>query len=384
MLDELRVLSYDSMYPVDTGYNVRVMNLAKIMAAGFRKTTVYSIDNLQEYNGQYHGMELMQVKKYKSAIGKYLYYLSAYLHKDFVPACSPLAFKNVLPSTIYQIEGPYYYPLLKKLNIKKYVMNEHNVYWELHQFHAYSLKNKLYFRLTNRREYLNEIKAIENASHILTCSERDRSIILEHVPSAAGHVSVVPNCVDFESFDDYARHYVFQPGKVPKVLFMGTYGYDPNIDALYTICNIIAPGVGPDIQFIAAGKNPPQILHPDNVIFTGYVNDLKKAILDSDICIAPLRYGSGTRLKILEYMALGKPVISTSKGAEGIDYADGVNIIIEDDLSKYPVRIQELIEDEARMRRIGSSAKELIKNKYNWKHYQGDLIQIYERVANEN
>jgi glycosyltransferase involved in cell wall biosynthesis len=112
---------------------------------------------------------------------------------------------------------------------------------------------------------------------------------------------------------------------------MGLLSYPPNADAVRNICNIIAPDFDDAVEFIIAGNNPPKIKNkPKNVKFLGYVDDLKKHISKSDICIAPLMFGSGTRFKILEYMALGKLVVSTAKGAEGIDYTHDENIIIVD------------------------------------------------------
>jgi glycosyltransferase involved in cell wall biosynthesis len=373
------------MYPQETGATVRTLNLARLGSPGFGETTIFAVDNHTEYQGPYRGVNVVQTKKIRGIAGKYIYYLNAYLRRNFVPAYPPQAFEGRGKNTVYQIEGPYYYPLLRKYNVKKYVLDEHNVYWELHRFPAYySLKNKVYYKMTNRRELKNEIMALENATHILVCSERDQGLILERVPSAAGRISVIPNCVDYEGYEGYARQYVPEPGPSPKVLFVGTYAYDPNIDALYTICQVIAPRVGPRIQLVAVGSNPPAIPHPDNVVFTGYVEDLKKMILDCDVCIAPIRYGSGTRFKILEYMAMGKPVIATAKGAEGIDYTDGEDIIIENDLVKFPDRIRELVEDRARMDRIGAAASRLIRDKYSWSRYQADLRRIYESVAHEN
>lgn len=121
--------------------------------------------------------------------------------------------------------------------------------------------------------------------------------------------------------------------------------------------------------------------YPDNVLIMGYVDDIKREILNSDLCIAPLEHGSGTRLKILEYFAMGKPVISTSKGAEGIEYTPRKDIIIEDDIHKYPQIIETLIDDEKEKGRLGRNAKTLIKDKYDWKIYEKPLFKVYEELV---
>jgi glycosyltransferase involved in cell wall biosynthesis len=119
------------------------------------------------------------------------------------------------------------------------------------------------------------------------------------------------------------------------------------------------------------------------VHFSGYISNLKQVIAEADICIAPIRSGSGTRLKILEYMAMGKPVISTSKGAEGIEYTDGLNIIIEDTIDKYPEIIRQLLDDEKKRGALGREARKLIEEKYNWDLYRKPLEKIYRRVKEE-
>ncbi len=91
-----------------------------------------------------------------------------------------------------------------------------------------------------------------------------------------------------------------------------------------------------------------------------------------------LKYGSGTRFKIIEYMAMGKPVVSTSKGAEGIDYILNKNIIIEDNIDYFSERIQELIDSESKRKYIGKNAMDLIKQRYSWNLYQKSMNSIYE------
>jgi glycosyltransferase involved in cell wall biosynthesis len=98
----------------------------------------------------------------------------------------------------------------------------------------------------------------------------------------------------------------------------------------------------------------------------------------ADICIAPICSGSGTRLKILEYMAMGKPVISTSKGAEGIDYTHGLNIVIEDEIERYPEIIHQLVADETRCSDLGRNALKLVREKYDWQIYRKSLEKIYQ------
>jgi glycosyltransferase involved in cell wall biosynthesis len=170
-------------------------------------------------------------------------------------------------------------------------------------------------------------------------------------------------------------------GQRSRILFVGNPSHPPNADAVRLICQIIAPRSSGNYQFIITGKNPHAINPPENVQFVGYVRDIRETIAGADICIAPIRSGSGTRLKILEYMAMGKPVIATSKGAEGIEFTEGLNIIIEDEIQKYPVIIQQLLDDEKKCSALGREARKLICEKYDWDLYRKPLQKIYRDVT---
>ena len=245
---------------------------------------------------------------------------------------------------------------------------------------AYNLKEKIYNSVSCKRDKKIEINAIKNATHTLVCSERDKSKILEEIPEAEENISIIPNCVCFNEYDYYKKNYTRDKNGMLQILFMGSLNYGPNIDAVSLICTKIAPNFKKDIKFIIIGRNPPSFDYPENVEVLGYVDDVKKYLLDSDICICPLRYGSGTRFKILEYMAMGKPVISTFKGAEGIDYTNGVNIIIEDNIDEYPIIISELLGNKKRLSSIGKNAEILVQEKYDWILYKDTLRQIYEKA----
>jgi glycosyltransferase involved in cell wall biosynthesis len=165
-----------------------------------------------------------------------------------------------------------------------------------------------------------------------------------------------------------------------KVVFVGKLDYFPNQDAAALICTEIAP-FAQDIKFIIVGSGRMEnIKIPPNVHFTGYVSDTKPYVADADLCICPIRYGAGTRFKIIEYMALKKPVIATSKGAEGLEVTDGKNIIIEDKIENYPHIIKNLIFDAGDCERIGAAARKLIELKYDWQKYANVLRDVYEKT----
>jgi glycosyltransferase involved in cell wall biosynthesis len=206
---------------------------------------------------------------------------------------------------------------------------------------------------------------------------RDRDLLVSEVAEIRERISVIPNCVNAGDYEMVSR-----PGTIAgnpekgRILFVGLMDYAPNVEAARLICEIIAPRSS-GCRFDIVGKNPPKLRCPENVRFSGYVEDIRPVIANADICLAPIRTGSGTRIKILEYMAMGKPVIATSKGAEGIEYTDGRDIIIEDTIEKYPEIIRQLLDDEKRCSVLGREARKLVREKYDWELYRKPLERIY-------
>lgn len=382
MLNELRIFYPGQLYPEKkSGGYLRTINLAKLASEKF-KTSIYGIAEGKSYECKRDGINIIQEKKYKNIFGKFTHYSKGLISNDYSLMNSKRGFEDFDPKkTIFQLEGPYSYNLFKKKGIKKFVLDEQNVYWELSEFPNFDLKNRIYNKVASNRDRNIEINAIKEASHILTCSEIDKENIILEIPDSENKITIIPNCVDFKKYENYSKTKEEKEDS-SKILFMGTLSYQPNTDALYNICNIIAPDFDEKVKFIIVGKNPPKIKHPSNVKFVGYVEDINETIFNSDICIAPLRYGGGTRLKILEYMAMGKPVISTKKGAEGIDYVNNKNIIIEDNIKNYAHVIADLLKDEKTRNYLGKEAIRLIKSTYDWQIYKKTLNNIYNEVLN--
>jgi glycosyltransferase involved in cell wall biosynthesis len=158
----------------------------------------------------------------------------------------------------------------------------------------------------------------------------------------------------------------------------------PNVDAIDFFCKKAYPTLKkliPDIKFDVVGRDPKQTIQKLNedsdILITGEVPDVRPFISNSDVCIVPLRIGGGTRLKILEYFAMGIPVISTSVGVEGIDAINGEHLIIEDDISKFPDRIIELLNDQEFAKYLAKNGRKLVEEKYSWSQYGENLNQLY-------
>jgi polysaccharide biosynthesis protein PslH len=236
----------------------------------------------------------------------------------------------------------------------------------------------------------HELKFIQEFDHIFVVSENDRDIyISEGIPE--NKIGVIPNGVDCLSNNpnvlncNLSMHH-------PNILFMGKLSYFPNLSGLKIYLENAHPLIKkkvPKIKLYVVGKDCPDWLleyskNDSSVEIIGFVEDVKPYVLNSDVCIAPLTSGSGTRLKILEYMAMEKPVVSTSIGAEGLEIINGKNILIADQWNEFAEKIVILLEDEVLARKLGKNARMLVEELYDWKKIVEKQEKIYRMILSNH
>jgi len=219
--------------------------------------------------------------------------------------------------------------------------------------------------------------------YCVTVSEPDRKLLL----SANGNlrVCVSPNGVD-------TNHYRPLPDETTaaEILFVGNMGYEPNADAAVYFCREVLPLVRrevPDVKVWIVGIDPgPSVtrLGGDKVFITGAVPDVRPYYKRSRVCIVPLRAGSGTRLKILEAMALGRPVVSTSIGCEGLNATEGENLLIADDSKRFAEQIVRLLTDSEFRAGITQNARQFVTALYDWDVIAERLMNDFRQFAGQN
>jgi polysaccharide biosynthesis protein PslH len=157
-----------------------------------------------------------------------------------------------------------------------------------------------------------------------------------------------------------------------EVVYVGAFDWQPNVDAAVWLINEVWPLVlknYPGAHCTLVGKNPPPYLEKlasDSVTLTGFVPSVIDFINPAACGVVPLWVGSGMRFKILEAFALGKAVVSTTLGAEGIEITDGSDILIRDDPESFAEGIAAVLRDENLRRKLGKNARILVENKYAW------------------
>ncbi|MGD0056552.1 MAG: glycosyltransferase family 4 protein [Methanomassiliicoccales archaeon] len=272
------------------------------------------------------------------------------------------------------------------------VLDEHNVYWNMLK---YGIFDSPFFRgkiggtrvargtlgpwlLRRARQF--ERNAIEKAAKVIVTSEVDGEIIAKEIPSTRPKLTVIPNCVDVRTYALTQVNLSAEPYS-RKVVFVGRLDYEANADAVRIICDEIAPRFGNTVRFqIVGGPIPPLSKYPSNVEFLGIVRDIRPILQDADVCIAPLRFGSGTRIKIIEYLAMGKPVVTTPVGCEGLAVEDGRNILVAQDPADQARQIQQTLDDRQFASSIGREGRRLAEEKYDWRVYVPRLRSLYESI----
>ena len=168
-------------------------------------------------------------------------------------------------------------------------------------------------------------------------------------------------------------------------MYSGLIGWKPNEDAVlyfYDKIYSLLKEKLPDVKWFIVGKNPRQIIqklsvHDQSITVTGTVPEVKPYIEKCHVVVVPLRVGSGTRLKILEAMALGRAVVSTSIGCEGLEVTHGKNILIADEPQDFATQVVRLFNDEVLRRRIVNNARQLVESTYDWEIIEKKVAQCF-------
>jgi len=225
-----------------------------------------------------------------------------------------------------------------------------------------------------------EERAIGKFDGIVAVSDLERAWIHAHVANA--RIEVVPNGVDTKYF------YPCPVKRVsPTIVFTGVMDYPPNIDAAMWFCNEILPILQrevPNICFKIVGSKPTgkilELGKRQGVHVTGEVADIRPYVAESLAVVVPLRSGGGTRLKILQAMAMGCPVISTGLGAEGLEVTAGETILIANDAEQFVNYVLLLMKSPEVADRLGKAGRQLVTEKYDWEICLRRLENLYERL----
>lgn len=226
------------------------------------------------------------------------------------------------------------------------------------------------------------------AQHVIAVSERDREIIMRQFRLAPAKISVIPSGCSLDRLptDEEKARARREQGiseRALVIVFHGYYQYPPNREAFDVIERYLAPQlrtVNSNVLFLVGGTGAPTF-ERENVRSVGFIEDLPRFLAAGDIATVPISAGSGTRLKIFQYMNRGLPIVTTEKGIEGVAARNGEDALIVPRVDeRFVDKVACLLENERERARLGANARKLLEARYTWDTIGAQLLGVYKRV----
>jgi GT2 family glycosyltransferase/MoaA/NifB/PqqE/SkfB family radical SAM enzyme/glycosyltransferase involved in cell wall biosynthesis len=374
-------------YPVNKGGAVRIYNLSKYLAEQYN---IYLLTLI------HHEDELSHINILKEIFADVY---TAYSTPDSIGPAFPGRYKysystpmiellkDIQKTTALdciQIESN---ELLYLLDHIKHVP----VIYTEHDSSVLFFKDSYYRQMENENlltsffDYLKRLKfhqqAYEKLDDIIVLSARDRSILKSFFPDK--RFILITTGVDLRNFS-------YNPPKTkPKrLIFVGHYLHYPNEEAVLYFVNKVLPRLRneiPDIEFIVVGSSPTERIRQlsivPNVKVVGEVGDVSEYLRNASIFVNPIMSSWGIKGKILEAMAVGLPVVSTSKGAAGVAVKNGSGIVIADSPKEFVQAIKRLLFDNELYRHVSAGGRAIIARSYDWLNIADSLAGVYEHLT---
>ncbi len=370
-------------YPPLDGESLLVSSFNKILKKQVDKIDLLSFNTIKHYfdisqfpEDQNHYNNIDEVFldnsiKWYSALANIIsstpYHISRFIASDFKKTLKSILIQNqydyILMESIFLVP---YISLIRKYSKAKIILRAHNIEHEIWERITNNTSNRIkkaYLQYLTKQLKRYELNHIGDADIILTLTTRDLKklrgygIKTKAVVVPAG-ITGQPNQIEFD----------FKTSL--KIAFLGSLDWMPNTDGLtWFIKNVLPIAIKqhPDTVLNIAGRNTPKSifkLESKNIKVHGEVPDSKNFLLTYPIMIVPLFAGGGMRLKILEALALGRIVISTSIGIEGIDAIDQYHVLIANTAEEFQEKLQFCINNPIKLKRISVNAQKLFSEKY--------------------
>jgi sugar transferase (PEP-CTERM/EpsH1 system associated) len=262
---------------------------------------------------------------------------------------------------------------------------QHNVEAQISRRHVERASNplaRLFWTLQHRRMRRHEGAMCRRFDATIAVSEEDRRLM--HEWYGADRVYAIPTGVDTAFFAPREG-----PVKARQLVFTGSMDWLPNDDAMAWFITDIFPLIRaeePHTSLVIVGRKPtPRIeklvnASPD-IVLTGWVDDIRDYIAESAVYIVPIRIGGGTRIKIYEALAMGKALVSTTVGAEGLPLEDGEHFLRVDEPRAFADAVLSLLRDEQRRARMGEAARRYVDDNFRWEKVAERFLEICEETA---
>jgi len=386
-------------YPAKDGGSIATLGLGKSLAAQGHEVTILAQNTSKHYfdpaglpaelakNIRFIGVPVnTDINIFRLARNLFFsslpYNAERFISKDFKLKLIGLLEQEDFD--IIQLEGLYLAPYLDVIRAHskaKVLMRAHNIEHEIWERTVSRQKGvkKYYIRILAERIKKMEMFYLNRYDAVLPITSRDGRMLQSFGCKLPQHV--VPMGVDAQELTLDYRNLEF-----PSVFHIGALDWIPNQEGLQWFFEEVWDRVlekHPDVKFYLAGRNAPdhfRSLPYRNVVFIGEVDDAYNFIRSRAVMVVPVLSGSGMRIKIIEGMALGKAIVTTSIGTEGIDTTHGKDILTADDPVNFAENVCRLIEDQAFCMEIGENARKFVVREYDNRSIGLALTEFYHKL----
>ena len=386
-------------FPLDEGGKIGIYNITKFLSLRGHRITMITFDPSLGEDKDYPELtkycELYLVQKNLNnnafnIIGSLFSNESYNIRKYYSREMSEKVFSLLTTDKfdIVHIDGLHmarYGVLIKKFFDLPVVLREHNIESIIMKRVSENAENilvKNFARLQYKKIYNYEKSIVEKFDKCIVITKEDEKVLKQMNPRAI--TTVIPAGVDSDFFNPLdIKEEDFT------IVFVGSLEWYPNVDGVIWFLNKVYPIVKhkiPFLRFYVVGKNPPESVlsfNSPDIAVTGYVEDVREYIAKSNLVVVPLRIGGGMRIKILESMAMGKAVVSTTIGAEGIEAANNKEIILADTELDFANAVVNILSDKEKRKRIGENALRLVNDKYTWGKVAERFEEEYKRLIEQ-
>lgn len=263
---------------------------------------------------------------------------------------------------------------------------QHNVESEIARRHTSEASNwlsRMFWRAQWQRMTRFEGASSRAFDSVVAVSAADAALMKSLY--GIDHVETIPTGVDADYYQEVADE-TASPGEL---VFCGSMDWLPNEDAMEFFIVEVLPRIRttvPTATCTIVGRNPSPTIErlvrqTPGVVLTGWVEDTRPYIARGQVCIVPIRVGGGTRMKMYEGMAMGRAVVSTTIGAEGLAYDDGANIMIADGAEAFAAATVSLLRDDGRRRVMATAARRHVEHNFSWSRVADVFLDICRRTS---
>jgi glycosyltransferase involved in cell wall biosynthesis len=338
------------------------------------------------YQSVYENTDVSPIGALLNLFSSDSYFVSRFYFKDFENKLIEKLKANTFD--VIQLEGLFVAPyinVIKKHSKAKIVLRAHNIeylIWERHLKNEKAVFKKWYLGLQTKRLKNFELKVLNELDAIVTITDFDKTVFEKE-----GFKKPIYTCITGVDVNDYKKKK--SETKKPKTIFhFASMDWMPNIEAVEWFLNNCWKSIlkqVPDAKFVMAGRNMPahlRKLNEANVLVVEDVPDSRTFYNEHEIMLVPLASGSGLRIKLIEGMAYGKAIVSTSVGAEGINYTNGKNLIIADLPKDFIKAVVDLLKDETKRNELEKGAQAFAEQEFDNGKVVSGLVNFYKTVLN--